>query len=205
MAGVGAYTVVIADDHALLREEVRADLEEHGFVVVAEAEDALSAVCAALKERPQLCILDVHMPGGGVYAALAIVQRLPHVRIVMLTATADDDAALAALRAGASGYLLKDLDAERLAEALRRVAEGDLAFPGRVLQRAFDELRRSAQRGSVLANEDWYVADLLGEGLSAAQVAQETSLAADSVRDRIAWIAAALRGGPPHRGAADAG
>ena len=60
MAGVnGAYTVIIADDHALLREELRADLEEHGFAVVAEAEDALGAVCAALKERPQSVLLDV--------------------------------------------------------------------------------------------------------------------------------------------------
>ena len=134
-------------------------------------------------------------------AAQAIVKRLPHARIVMLTATCDDDAALASLRAGASGYLLKDLDSERLATTLRRVAEGDLAFPGRVLRRALDDLR-SARRGSVLASEDWYVADLLGAGLSAAEVAQETSLAADSVRDRIAWIAAALRGGaaaPPRR------
>jgi DNA-binding NarL/FixJ family response regulator len=192
MAGA-RYSVVIADDHDLLREEVRADLEERGFDVVAEAGDALGAVCRTLESRPHICLLDVQMPGDGVRAAQAIVMRLPHARIVMLTAIRDDEAALASLRAGASGYLLKDLDADRLADALRRVAEGDLAFPGRLLHRAVEELRDAGPGSFVLAGEDWRVAELLGEGLSAAEVAEETSLGADSVRDRIAWIAAALR------------
>jgi DNA-binding NarL/FixJ family response regulator len=185
--------VVIADDHEPLREEVRADLEERGFQVVAEAGDALGAVCAALEARPDVCLLDVKMPGDGIHAAEAIARQLPHARIVMLTTTHDEEVELAALRAGASGYLLKDLDPDRLADSVRLVVAGDLVFPGRLLRRALDELRADPRASMVLAEEDWRVADLLGKGLSAAQVAAETSLAADSVRDRIAWIAAALR------------
>jgi DNA-binding NarL/FixJ family response regulator len=188
-------TVVLADDHELFRMAVREELEERGFDVVGEAEDAPGAVSVALTEVPDICLLDVRMRGDGIRAAQEIAAQLPSVKAVMLTATRDDDVALAALRAGARGYVLKDLDLDMLADALRRVAAGDLAFPGRLLRRALDELRLNPNGAASLARDDWRVAELLGEGLSASQVADETSLATGLVRDRIAAIAAALRTG----------
>jgi DNA-binding NarL/FixJ family response regulator len=119
-----APAVLLADDHALLRSEVRADLEEHGFRVCAEAGDADGAVEAALRERPDICLLDVQMPGSGIAAARAIHEQLPATRVVMLTVSRDEADVAAASEAGADAYLLKDLPAERLAAALADVLRG---------------------------------------------------------------------------------
>ena len=185
-------TVVVADDHELFREALRADLEYCGFAVAAEAGDALDAVRAVLEERPDIVLLDVQMPGDGINAAHAIASELPGTKIVMLTASRDEDVARAALRAGASGYLLKDVDSDRLADALRRVAGGELCFPARLFRRALDELRRDS-RGAQLESDDWQIAELVGEGLSAAQIAERLSLATHVVRERTAAVAAAFR------------
>src|SRR5215218_7810271 len=106
---------LIADDHDPLRAELREELAGEGFDVVAEADNGLDAACLALAATPQLCVLDVQMPWGGVDAARAIVDALPGTTVVMLTATRDEATALAALGAGASGYLLKDAAPEQLA------------------------------------------------------------------------------------------
>lgn len=113
-----APAILLADDHELLRGAVRADLEDHGFRICAEAGDAEAAVAAALVERPDLCLLDVDMPGGGIEAARAICEQVPETRVVMLTVSRNADDVDAATAAGAVGYLLKDLPAERLAAAL---------------------------------------------------------------------------------------
>src|SRR6185436_9962129 len=108
--GVGR-TVLIADDHAAARAGVRTALEHGGFVVCAEASDGPGAVDAALRERPDACLLDVHMPGGcGIEAAAEIAARLPGTAIAMLTVSADEEDLFAAIQAGAVGYLLKDVD-----------------------------------------------------------------------------------------------
>ena len=122
-------TVVVADDHALLLEEIVADLADHGFRVVGSASDARGAVFAALAAEPDLCLLDVNMPGDGIDAAARIVRELPKTFVVMLTSSRDRSAAEAARRVGVRGYLLKDLAAEPLAEALRTILGGELAFP----------------------------------------------------------------------------
>jgi two-component system NarL family response regulator len=115
----GMPAVLLADDHALLRGEVRLDLEEHGFHVCAEVGDGPAALAAALRERPELCLLDVDMPGGGIEAARAIASQVPETRVVMLTVSRDESDVDAAKAAGAVAYLLKDLPADRLAAALR--------------------------------------------------------------------------------------
>jgi two-component system, NarL family, nitrate/nitrite response regulator NarL len=124
-----AVTALVADDHPVLRSSMRAELEESGFCVCAEAGDAESAVEAALRFRPALCVLDVHMPGGGIEAARAIVAALPETRVAMLTVSRADDDFVASVRAGATGYLLKDIDPKRLASSLRDVAAGKMVFP----------------------------------------------------------------------------
>ncbi|HSL63620.1 MAG TPA: response regulator transcription factor, partial [Gaiellaceae bacterium] len=100
--------VLLADDHPPTREDIRRTLESDGrFEVCAVAADAAGAVDAATRERPDLCVLDIRMPGNGIAAAWEITARLPETKVVMLTVSRDDDDLLAALRAGASGYLLK--------------------------------------------------------------------------------------------------
>jgi DNA-binding NarL/FixJ family response regulator len=105
---VGAVTVrvLIADDHPPTRAGVRSILEEDGFEVVAEAGDAPSAVSAAESLRPDVCLIDIHMPGNGISAVGQIAASVPETAIVMLTVSRHDDDLFDALRAGASGYLL---------------------------------------------------------------------------------------------------
>jgi two-component system, NarL family, nitrate/nitrite response regulator NarL len=124
-------SVLVADDHAVVRGGVRADLEELGYRVCAEAGDADGAVEAALREQPDICLLDISMPGGGIAAARAIAMQLPETRVVMFTISRDDDDIRAAIEAGAVGYVLKDVDLDKLAEALESVVAGRIVTPFR--------------------------------------------------------------------------
>ena len=111
--------VLLADDHAPVRAGVRGTLECDGFVVCAEVADAPSAIEAALRERPDIVLMDINMPGNGIEATREIARQLPETAIVMLTVSRADADLFDALCAGASGYLLKDIDPARLPAALR--------------------------------------------------------------------------------------
>lgn len=126
--------VLLADDHPLVRLSVREDLENAGFQVCAEAATGAEAIEAAVREQPDLCVLDISMPGGGgLHAAAQINLRVPSTKVVMLTATSNEENLLEAVRAGACGYLLKDDDPDRLGAALRDVLDGIPSFPKRLL------------------------------------------------------------------------
>ena len=126
--------VLIADDHVVMRRSFREDLEAAGIEVCAEAATGAEAVRAALAERPDLCLLDVRMPGGdGITAAESIRQALPEVKIVLITAVPDEDGVLAAARAGADAYLAKDIGSQRLPHVLRAVMRGETSYPRRLL------------------------------------------------------------------------
>jgi two-component system nitrate/nitrite response regulator NarL len=126
--------VVLADDHPLVRLSVREDLERGGFQVCAEVATGAEAIEAAVREQPDLCVLDISMPGGGgLHAAAQINLRVPSTKVVMLTATSDEENVLEAVRAGACGYLLKDDAPDRLAAALRDVLDGIPSFPRRLM------------------------------------------------------------------------
>src|SRR5436309_14468567 len=119
--------VLIADDHPMARVGVRLALERGGFAVCAEAADADSAIEAAEREQPDICLLDIQMPGSGIHAAEEIARKVPEAAVVMLTVSRTDRDLFDALRVGASGYLLKDMDPERLPLALHGVLEGEAA------------------------------------------------------------------------------
>lgn len=121
--------VLVADDHRPLCADLCADLEETGFAVCAQAWDAGAAVREALRTRPDVCLLDIGMPGDGLHAAWEISGRLPSAKVVMLTVSGDVGDMAAAVRAGAAGYLLKDLSAQELAGELRAVLAGARRFP----------------------------------------------------------------------------
>ena len=127
-----APTVLLADDHPLVRLSVRDELERAGFVVCAEASTAEEAIAAAARELPDLCVLDISMPGDGFHAAVEIRRQTPDTLVVMLTASAQETHVLEAVRAGAHGYCLKDDDPTRLPMALHDVLAGIPAFPRRL-------------------------------------------------------------------------
>jgi DNA-binding NarL/FixJ family response regulator len=195
--------VLIADDHAPTREDVRRALEtDPRFEVVAEVADAFAAIEDAVRLRPDLCLLDVHMPGGGVAAAWEITGRLPETKIVMLTVSDDQRTLLAALRAGASGYLLKDMDPKRLPHALDDVLRGEAAMPRSLVARLIDEFRdRDPRRratvadgpASQLTSREWQVLDLLRRGLPTSEIARRLVLSPVTVRTHVNSILRKLR------------
>ncbi|WP_339571101.1 response regulator [Pseudokineococcus sp. 5B2Z-1] len=139
--------VVVVDDHAALRGGVRAALEADGFTVVAEGATARRAVELAVEHEPDVLLLDVHMPGSGVAAAQEVSRRLPGTAVVMLTASQDEEDLLGSLRAGARGFLLKDMDPARLGAALRGVLAGEAALPRALVARVLEELRAAPAPG----------------------------------------------------------
>ena len=128
--------VLIADDHAPTRADLREAIEQdERFTVVAEAADGAGAIEAALRERPDLCLLDIRMPGSGIAVTREVTTRLPETKVVMITVSVDDDDLLNALRAGASGYMLKDCDLDRLPHALMDTLNGGTAIPRRLMSK----------------------------------------------------------------------
>jgi len=126
-------TVLLADDHAVIRGAIRSDLEELGYEVCAEVGDADAAIAAALEQRPGICLLDVELPGGGgIAAAREIAARLPETRIVMLTVSRDDRDVIASTAAGAVGFVLKDVALDRLHAALLAVLDGQTVVAPRL-------------------------------------------------------------------------
>ena len=194
----------MADDHPPLRASVKRALEEHGFQVCFEAANAADSVAAAERERPDVCVLDVQMPGNGIAAAAQIAARLPDTAIVMLTVSDSDEDLFAALRAGAQGYLLKDMDPGRLPLALEGVLAGEAALPRALVARVLDEFRTRRRRrrlllpggrGCTLTDREWETLELLAEGLSTAEVAERLLVAPVTVRRHAAAIVKKLNVG----------
>jgi DNA-binding NarL/FixJ family response regulator len=193
---------LIADDHPLVRFGVRRALESGGFSVCAEAIDAEEAIYAAVRERPDVCLLDISMPGSGISAAEAIAAEVPECAIVMLTVSRSDTDLFAALRAGASGYLLKDIDPDRLPHALRGVLEGEAALPRDLAAMLIEEFRRRSryQRlrlvrrgGEDLTSEEWEVLELMRSGFATSDIADHLAVPPVIVKTHVAAILRKLR------------
>lgn len=187
--------VVIADDHAPTRMGVRASLQEAGFEVCAEVSTAPAAVEASRPHSPEVVLLDIHMPGNGITAARQIAAEQPDVAIVMLTVSRDDDDLFNALRAGARGYLLKDIDPGRLGNALQGVLDGEAALPRNLVSRLMEEFRRRDERPARargplagLTAREWETLDLMRQGLSTARIAERLFLSPVTVRTHVAAV-----------------
>lgn len=195
-----APTTVIADDHPVIRRGVRMALIRGGFHVVAEAADCDGAVDAVLRERPDVCLLDIYMPGGGVEAASRIAEAAPSTSVVMLSVSNNTDDVLAALRAGAVGYLPKDTRPDRLAAALCGVLRGEAALPralvATVLRRFRDYTAAAADPVRVgeveLTLRESEILRLLASGLSTVEVSEVLSLSPITVRRHVSTGVAKL-------------
>jgi DNA-binding NarL/FixJ family response regulator len=197
----GTPRILIADDHAPTRAGVRMALERDGLEVCAEVTNASDAVEAALREHPDLCLLDVHMPGGGPSAASMITSKLPSTRVLMLTVSRENEDVLESLRRGASGYLLKDMDPTGLPRAVRSALEGEGILPGPLVAGVIEEFqRRPGQRRfgrqprqtQALTSREWEIFELLAEGASTTAMAERLFLSRVTVRRHISSIIAKL-------------
>jgi len=146
-------TVVLADNQLSTRQAVRIALEHHGFSIVAEVATADEAVAAAVRHRPQLCVLDVEMPGGAVEAASRISSRLPDTKIAMLTTCPSEGALLDAVRAGADGYLPKRTAPDRLTVALNALLLGEPALPRALTGSLVREVRETSASRALVDGE----------------------------------------------------
>ena len=193
--------VLVADNQAPTRAGVRASLDAVEFDVIAEASNAKDAVELAVLLSPDLCLLDIHMPGSGISAAEKISRELSDCAVVMLTYSRDDDDLFDALRAGARGYLLKDMDPDRLGPALRGVLAGEAALPRALVSRVLEEFQGRSrrklfvqdQRPTQLTSREWEIMDLLRGGLSTDEVAQRLFVAPGTVRVHVSSVLKKLR------------
>lgn len=199
----GRVTVVVADDHAPTRVGVRVSLEADGFDVVAEVSTARAAVQAAKEHRPHVCLLDVHMPGSGIAAAEEINREVPDAAVVMLTYSRESEDLFDALRAGARGFLNKDMDPDRLGAALRGVLNGEAALPRSLVSKVLDEFRgRSGRkvfmrqrRPADLTSREWEIMELLRQGLSTEDVAGRLFVSPGTVRVHVSSVLKKLQVG----------
>jgi DNA-binding NarL/FixJ family response regulator len=189
--------VLVADDHPPTRAGVRMALEANGFEVCAEVGDAGSAIEAARRELPEVCLLDIHMPGDGIHAAEEISRELPETAVVMLTVSRTDSDLFDALRAGASGYLLKDIDPARLPLALHGVLEGEAALPRQLVALLIEEFRERKRRRRIplrgrrsaeLTDREWEVLELMRQGCSTEEIAARLFISPVTVRTHVSAI-----------------
>ena len=190
--------IVVGADHVPWRTGLRLMLEEHGFEVCAEAATAEEAVRAVEEEAPDLCLLDLELPGGGIAAAERIAAS---THVVLLTAAEAEADLFDALRAGASGYLAKETGAAELSDSLRRIAAGEGALSGAMVARLMEEFRQRGRRsrlpalrsrGIELTDREWEVLELLRADLSTKQIAGRLGISEITVRRHVGAIVGKL-------------
>ncbi|MGH8171553.1 MAG: response regulator [Rhodanobacteraceae bacterium] len=185
--------VVIADDHILVRQGIRAFLETHADLsIVGEAEDAEGAVRVCAAEKPDVALVDLVMPGGGSEATRSIRAASPTTQVVLLTSFEDAQQIVAAVQAGALSCLLKDVDADALADALRKAASGEAVLHPRVAARLMDALRRGPAPGSEvlesLSQREREVLALIAEGLSNQLIAERLGIGEKTVKTHVSNV-----------------
>jgi DNA-binding NarL/FixJ family response regulator len=186
--------VLVVDDHPLTREALSSLLAQHGFEVVGEAEDGVTAIAAAEELHPDLILLDLSMPGlDGLRALPMLRAAAPECEVVVLTASGTEENLLGAIQAGAAGYLLKSEPPDRIAQFLHGVVNGEAALSGAVARRLVDRVRNGNGRGSgvpnqiasVLSAREVEVLLLLDEHLTTEEIAKRLFISEHTVRSHV--------------------
>jgi DNA-binding NarL/FixJ family response regulator len=186
--------VLLADDHRMLREGLRRSLTEEGFDIVGEAENGEEAVRMATDLQPDVVLMDVSMPEmDGVEATRIIRAGDTATQVIMLTMHADNDVLADAIRAGASGYLVKDCSTDEVAEAVRMAYQGDTALSPQLAATMLDEVRRldvpeTAEEDRVITKREEEVLQLIADGCSTPEVAEQLYISQKTVKNHLASI-----------------
>jgi DNA-binding NarL/FixJ family response regulator len=192
--------VLVADASVPTRVGLGRTLLAGGFEIAGEADEAESAVRIALSERPDVAILSIDLPGGGVDAARRIAAGLPSAKIVIMSERPTGEELLAAVRSGATGYLGKDVSGARLSHVVNAVLAGEVALPRRHTQHLLEELRGrdirrtllAARTGARLTGREWEVLELLSESASTAEIALRLGISDVTVRRHVASLLSKL-------------
>ena len=187
--------VLIVDDHAVVREGLRTFLElQEGIAVAGEAGDGDEAVREAERLRPDVVLMDLVMPRlDGVAAMRELRERVPAARVVVLTSFLDDDRLLPAIRAGAAGYLLKNVQPQELARAVRLAAEGEALIDPAVAARLVDSLveDRAGEQPELTPREQ-DVLGLIGRGFANKRIALDLGISEKTVKTHVGHVLAKL-------------
>ena len=190
MSSTNGIRVMLVDDHPIMRKGLRDILEDsEGSEVVGQAADGVEAVKAAGESRPDVIIMDVMMPEkDGVEACRDILDLLPDTKVLMLTASTEEDAVIEAVAAGATGYVQKYSNSDELLTAIREVAGGHLMIPDAAVRRAFRLIRRGGQLmpgPKVLTARERETLTLFAKGKSYEQIAESRGVGMTTVRNAI--------------------
>lgn len=191
--------ILLVDDHEVVRLGLKALLEHHPhFEVVAEAASAKEAIEQTSRYRPDIVLMDIRLPGvSGIEACEEIIRDFPETRVVMLTSYAEDEMLFSAIRAGASGYVLKQIGGGDLVRALEAVGKGESMLDPAVTQRVFQEVRRAVkeEEASAFANlsqQEKHVLQLVSEGKTNREIAKALYLGEGTVRNYVSSILSKL-------------
>jgi DNA-binding NarL/FixJ family response regulator len=195
MRGKMSERILVVDDHPLTRDALASLLTQGGFDVVGEAADGAAALQLAHELQPDLVLLDLSMPGmDGLEALPRLRTAAPDCEVVVLTASGTEENLLAAIRAGAAGYLLKSEPPERIVAFLRGVANGEAALSGEIARRLLDQVRNGGRLGGggvpnliahVLSAREVEVLLLLDEHLSTDDIAKRLFISEHTVRSHV--------------------
>jgi DNA-binding NarL/FixJ family response regulator len=188
--------VLLAEGDGPTRVGIRLALGGAGFEVVAEARERDGTVDAARAHRPDVALVSTDLAGGGIEAAQAITESVPGTKVMVLSSRPDGQELLAAVLAGAVGYLSKEISPDRLPHALDGVMRGEVALPRRHTQHLLDALRGrenertlvTAQANAALTDREWEVLRLLGESASTVQMAQRLGISQVTVRRHVSSL-----------------
>lgn len=188
-------TVVLIDDHPVFRHGLAALLAEDDARVVGSAGSAAEGLALVQQHRPDVVVMDLHLPDRtGVEATRQVLLAVPEVRVLVLTMDSADATVVAALRAGARGYLLKEAAAETIGAAIRTVMRGDLVLDSRLAARLPSLLAPSSGPrdglGAGLTPRETEIVDLIGEGCSNSEIGRRLFLAEKTVRNNVTAILA---------------
>lgn len=184
--------IVVIDDHTLFRRGITALLARvPDFEVVGEAADGFEGIKAVAAGKPDVVLLDLHMPGlTGIEAMQAILRDNPGTHVVMLTVSEEAEDLMAALRAGALGYLLKNIDSDFLVESIRRAANGDSVMSPEMSGKLLRELRAGTDQTPVpaLSPREREIVGCLTRGASNKEIARELAIAESTVKIHVQAI-----------------
>ena len=191
-------SLLITDDHALVRQGIRAFLElQPDLIVLGEADSGEVAVRMAAELVPDVALMDLVMPGiGGVEATRQLKQVSPHTQVIVLTSYHEDEYIFPALRAGALSYVLKDVGPDELADTVRKAARGESVLHPRVASRVVQELRGTRKDTpnlfTDLSDRELEVLRLIADGLSNADIAEKLVISEKTVKGHVSNILSKL-------------
>ena len=182
--------VMVVDDHPMWREAVERDLVAEGFEVVATASTGTEAINRFRATRPQVVVLDLQIPApSGVEVTASVLATEPASRVLILSASGEQDDVLAAVKAGATGYLVKSASREELVAAVRRVAAGDTVFTPGLAALVLGEFRRmnrpATPPGEQLTERETEILKMVAKGMSYKQIAERLVLSHRTVQNHV--------------------